>query len=196
MRRQNFGLSFVRLAHSGIYSLKLDNTNISAGEYDLLTVAEGIDAEKFTDIVLTTQKGAIIRFWAKSSNPQAGLKIKVAGNVISLEKVATVGEWVMYKGVVANNQLPAGNITVKLVGIASGSTIYIDDFKMQPKTSQTTCYVYDLATLRLTTQFDDQHFGMFYQYNDEGKLVRKLVETEKGLKTIQETQYNSKKKDR
>ncbi|MBL4669491.1 MAG: hypothetical protein JKY30_09555 [Flavobacteriales bacterium] len=41
--------------------------------------------------------------------------------------------------------------------------------------------------------FDDQHFGLFYQYNAEGKLVRKLIETERGMKTVQETQYNTPK---
>jgi YD repeat-containing protein len=54
-----------------------------------------------------------------------------------------------------------------------------------------TAYVYDPQTLRLVASFDDQHFGLYYQYNQEGKLVRKLVETEKGMKTITETQYHS-----
>jgi len=51
--------------------------------------------------------------------------------------------------------------------------------------------VYDPRNFRLLASFDDQHFGMYYQYNAEGKLVRKLVETERGMRTVQETQYNT-----
>ena len=51
----------------------------------------------------------------------------------------------------------------------------------------------DPTTRKLLASFDDQHFGLFYQYNAEGKLVRKQVETERGLQTIQETQYNTPK---
>lgn len=53
------------------------------------------------------------------------------------------------------------------------------------------CYVYDAATLRPITEFDDQHFGKYFQYNSEGKLVRKLRETERGMKTVAETQYHT-----
>ncbi|MEO6049384.1 MAG: hypothetical protein ABIQ57_17995, partial [Candidatus Kapaibacterium sp.] len=49
----------------------------------------------------------------------------------------------------------------------------------------------DNATFRLLATFDDQHFGVYYQYNDEGQLVRKLRETERGRRTVQETQYHT-----
>ena len=48
--------------------------------------------------------------------------------------------------------------------------------------------------MKLLTQFDDQHFGKFYQYNQKGELVRMLVETVNGLKTIQEQHMNMGKK--
>ena len=73
----------------------------------------------------------------------------------------------------------------------SGFMVYVDDIRVQPVESQMAAYVYDKFNLRLLTSFDDQHFGLFYQYNSEGKLVRKLIETERGLKTVTETQYNT-----
>jgi hypothetical protein len=194
--------------HSGKTSLLLDGIAV----YPLLNTNEEIPTAKLTDI--KGEKGAIIRFWAKSAPD--GMKVQVTqimptftSGDITLEKVATVGEWSMYKGIITGSDLPPvltpnrplspnEKINIQLVGIANtGITpMYLDDLKIQPKESQTTCYVYDTATLRLITQFDDQHFGMFYQYNSEGKLIRKQVETEKGLKTIQETQYNSQRKPR
>jgi hypothetical protein len=58
------------------------------------------------------------------------------------------------------------------------------------------CYVYYPDDLRQATVFDDQHFGIYFQYNGEGKLIRKLYETERGLKTVQETQYHTPVVDR
>lgn len=177
-------------SHSGKYSLKIEATST----YPLLSQA--ILVEKLKGV--KNQPGAIVRFWAKSNLEQTSMTLDIGSNTpISLEKVATVGEWSMYKGVIKESDLTGlTSIAITLNGLATNSTIYIDDFKIQPKESQATCYVYDTTTLRLIAQFDDQHFGMFYQYNDEGKLIRKLVETEKGLKTIQETQYNFKTKTR
>lgn len=191
--------------HSGGASLKL--VDVPNGKYSLLSANEEILVTKLRDIKWQPgQEGAIVRFWAKSAPD--GMKMQViAPNIpsvdITLEKVATVGDWAMYKGVVMAANLPPNpsstdKMNIQLVGITNtaANPMYLDDVKIQPKESQTTCYVYDTATLRLITQFDDQHFGMFYQYNSEGKLIRKQVETEKGLKTIQETQYNSKRKPR
>ena len=63
--------------------------------------------------------------------------------------------------------------------------------RFEPLDAQSTCYVYDTQTMKLLTQFDDQHFGSFYQYNAEGQLIRQKVETERGLKTIKETHYHT-----
>jgi hypothetical protein len=72
-------------------------------------------------------------------------------------------------------------------------SFWIDDVRVQPLDAQMNAYVYDPVTLRLLTSFDDQHFGLYYQYNAEGQLVRKLIETERGIKTVQEAQYHTPK---
>ena len=51
-------------------------------------------------------------------------------------------------------------------------------------------YVYDKYSVRLLAEFGDQHFGVFYQYNNEAQLVRKSIETERGMRTLGESQYN------
>jgi YD repeat-containing protein len=75
-------------------------------------------------------------------------------------------------------------------GAGATPQVWVDDVRLQPAQAQVTAYVYDRTTLKLLASFDDQHFGLFYQYDSEGRLVRKLVETERGRKTVQETQYN------
>lgn len=112
-----------------------------------------------------------------------------------LYKVAQTGEWSLYQ-LHVNNFDHAKIGTKFTVKIAKHPTIgsdqvWIDDLRGQPIDAQMGCYVYDRKNLRLLAQFDDQHFGLFYQYNGEGKLVRKLRETERGLKTVAETQYHT-----
>jgi hypothetical protein len=48
-------------------------------------------------------------------------------------------------------------------------------------------YVYDPINLRLTAELDANNYASFYEYDDEGTLIRTKVETKEGIKTIKET---------
>jgi hypothetical protein len=146
------------------------------------------------------EQGLLVKFWVRTANFQAVdptfvVQIDRGGSLSSfptLSQVARTGEWALYQAIYPAAALSAisdGNFTVKL---KAGSTdVYIDDIRVQPLDSQMMTYVYDATTLRVTAIMDDQHFGLYYQYNAEGKLVRKLKETERGIKTIAETQYHT-----
>jgi len=67
--------------------------------------------------------------------------------------------------------------------------VLIDDVRIQPLDAMVSCTVYD-KDLKVLAQFDDQHFGVFYEYNQERMLVRKSIETERGRKTLTEQQQN------
>jgi hypothetical protein len=111
--------------------------------------------------------------------------------------VAQTGEWLLCEAVMpvaARQALGTNTFTPQLVCAGlTGYRVWVDDVRQQPQQAQVTAYVYDPTTRKLLASFDDQHFGLFYQYNAEGKLVRKQVETERGLQTVQETQYNTPK---
>ena len=70
-------------------------------------------------------------------------------------------------------------------------TVLVDDVRWQPVQAEMSTHVYDNRSFKLLATFGAEHFGAFYQYNDEGTLVRTLIETERGLKTIQESQSNT-----
>jgi hypothetical protein len=109
-------------------------------------------------------------------------------------KKAQTGEWSLYEATMTVSSVLSDKSFQPFISYGSapsGHKIWIDDVRVQPLQSKMTSYVYDPVTLHLLTVFDDQHFGLYYQYNSEGKLIRKIIETEKGKKTIQETQYNS-----
>ncbi len=150
-------------------------------------IFNGLTADKHL-----ADKGALIKIWVQSDSDA---KLDAVINLVKtpLIKIAQSGSWVLYGAEIPASQFTNGSNFDVSINNNNNSNVLIDDVRFQPKDAQSTTYVYDTQTLRLLTQFDDQHFGMYYQYNDEGKLIRKLVETERGLKTIQETQYNLKK---
>ena len=188
-------------AHSGRQSAQL----LSSGSPGLslpvrrLPAAGGLLALKYWVRVSTASSPgrALSRttIMALAANP---FRVRwTVGQTSSATVIAQTGEWVLCEAV-----MPAA--TAQALGSAafaprlewagpSGYTLWVDDLRLQPEQAQMTAYVYDPATLKLLASFDDQHFGLYYQYNAEGKLVRKQVETERGRQTVQETQYNSPK---
>jgi len=176
------------IAHTGKKSMLLPANSAS------LSIPLKLDAHD-------KSKGILIKFWAKSDleeeldiNRYLRLDFSYnSGGVVlqpTLTKVSKVGEWVLYEASVKGlSTVSYTDFTLTPVYL-NDNLFYIDDIRIQPYESEVVCYVYDTKTLRLVASFDDQHFGLLYQYNGEGKLVRKLAETERGTKTISETQYN------
>jgi hypothetical protein len=47
-------------------------------------------------------------------------------------------------------------------------------------------YAYDNRSMRLWAEMDENNFATFYEYDDEGILIRVKKETEKGIMTVKE----------
>ncbi len=93
--------------------------------------------------------------------------------------------WQRYEGVV---NLPLSAVNVSVMMIASGSSpVYFDDLRIHPFNANMKSFVYDPVTLRLTSELDENNYATFYEYDDDGTLVRVKKETERGVKTIKET---------
>ena len=75
-------------------------------------------------------------------------------------------------------------------GNASEQLIYLDDFRIQPFESSMQTYVYDYRNYRLMSTLDDNNFAVYFEYDEEGSLIRKKVETRKGIMTISENKNN------
>lgn len=69
----------------------------------------------------------------------------------------------------------------------SGSPIYFDDIRIHPFNSNMKSYVYDPVNLRLTAQLDANNYASYYEYDEEGTLIRTKVETTQGIKTVTES---------
>lgn len=75
-------------------------------------------------------------------------------------------------------------VTIQL-GTGSG-TAYFDDLRIYPANGTFKTFVYDPVTLRLVAELDENNYATFYEYDEEGSLVRIKKETERGVMTIQE----------
>jgi hypothetical protein len=71
--------------------------------------------------------------------------------------------------------------------------IYLDDFRITPLKSSMKGYVYEDITKRFIAELDENNFATFYEYDEDGTLVRVKKETEKGIFTIKEIRKSLKK---
>ena len=72
---------------------------------------------------------------------------------------------------------------------------YFDDIRIHPFNGSMKSYVYDGETFWLTSELDDNNYATFYEYDEEGGLIRIKKETARGIVTIQETRSNTIKKE-
>lgn len=150
-------------------------------------------------------RGVTIKLWLKSvqntvanfglKNPLPKLKAVVGSKKFDFTAIAQTGEWTLYSTDMRTfTGLSAGTYNILLeynyIQGTPGEDVYVDDFRIQPLDASANCSVY-YPDNKLAAQFDDQHFGVFYEYNNKGQLVRKSIETERGKKMLQEQQYNT-----
>jgi hypothetical protein len=69
----------------------------------------------------------------------------------------------------------------------NNAPMYVDDIRIHPFNANMKSYVYDPVNLRLVAELDANNYATFYEYDDEGTLIRTKVETKEGIKTITET---------
>jgi hypothetical protein len=109
-----------------------------------------------------------------------------AGTTVSLKKTGVrIEGWQRYESVV-DIPATATQLYLRLKG-AQGKTVFVDDVRMQPYNSNMKSYVYDPVSLRLMAELDENNYAAFYEYDDDGTLIRVKKETEKGIMTIKET---------
>lgn len=204
------------LSHSGNHSLNLNstgiflNTNIhsqkhetgnyfstSASGYKTLDTL-GLQAAGFAP--LPAQK-YIISTWVKDAQP-ANRSINIAVGIkgesgslipVTLSCKAIVEGWKLLEGEINTGLIITGN-KLQLTMKATGATVNIDDVRIHPKGAHMKSYVYDNKNFKLMAELDENAFATFYEYDDEGSLVRVKKETERGVMTIKESRSSYKKR--
>ena len=87
-------------------------------------------------------------------------------------------------------------ITVFLehTGLSTNQHLYFDDVRIHPFNATMVTSVYDPTTLRKWADLDDYNFATFYEYDEQGMMVRVKQETYEGIKTISEVRGSIVKK--
>ena len=72
----------------------------------------------------------------------------------------------------------------------AGPAVYFDDLRVSPYDAGMVSYVYHVDNRRLMAELDANHFATFYEYDEDGSLIRVKKETERGVMTLQESRMN------
>lgn len=106
------------------------------------------------------------------------LSIKASGDIID-----------GWQRVVQKFKIPTATITIgiELENLSPSIPVYFDDIRIHPLQGSVKSFVYDPETFKLMSELDENNYSTFYEYDNEGGLVRVKKETAKGIKTIQET---------
>ncbi len=97
---------------------------------------------------------------------------------------AMIEGWQRYEGFFT---IPSDASGMTLLLQASDSaTTYFDDIRILPFNGEMKSYVYNPVNLRLMAELDENNYATFYEYDEEGTLVRVKKETERGIMTIKE----------
>jgi hypothetical protein len=159
---------FAMKTTSSIYTLTLPaSTNpVSPGQprYKQFTMKNG---EKY-----------IVSYWIKKdaipiSNYSAPGGMQAKSRVID--------GWQQMEGVIT----VAGNATSYDLVLPAGS--YIDDIRIYPFLANMKSFVYHPVNQKLVATLDENNYASFYEYDQEGNLIRTKKETDKGIITVMES---------
>ncbi|MCT4579772.1 MAG: hypothetical protein N4A35_00015 [Flavobacteriales bacterium] len=115
--------------------------------------------------------------------------VEVLGTPYAKGKIIDGWQKVTYSFEIQNGT--TGDIVVKFEDPMGTVPSYVDDIRIHPFNSSMKTYVYDPLSLRLWAELDDNNYATFYEYDEEGKLLRIKKETERGIQTIQESRSSS-----
>ena len=208
-------------AHSGRYSMKISGTyersfglspqpqspQIPTVPYQLnandlwMGFSPGSDA--------ATNREFVLSFWARaiydptSTTDYPGISadvlydagtpasILVAG---SLRKTRIIEGWQKFEYRFTVPAAAPATATLHFRFNTGGGNAWFDDIRVHPFDANMKNYVYDRNNFRFKAELDENNFASFYDYDQEGKLVRIKKETERGVMTVQENRSTTYKR--
>jgi len=121
-------------------------------------------------------------------NPSIGVTFSGAANTYDFQPSGLIiDEWQRIDGVVT---ILPGATEINIALKCAAGKCFFDDIRFIPMDGSMISYVYDPVNLRLVAQLDERNFATFYEYDEQGKLIRTKKETERGIMTIQESRDN------
>jgi hypothetical protein len=138
----------------------------------------------------------ILSFWVKDGSPRdASTAVQASVNGTSL--IAALAKWPVVEGwkrVEVPFLLSSLATSFNLEFQSGGGTVYLDDIRIHPFDGEMKSFSYDPSSQRLMAELDENNFATFYEYDDEGTLIRVKKETDRGIMTIKESRSGYRKR--
>ncbi len=185
-RQQHAGYTATNPSISGEYA--------HTGKHALYVEANTPTQYNFANLDLMPNKKYFISCWAYIDDPvvanleDAGVALSV-GNVGQVDISAygnRIEGWQQFRGWFEPKTNP--NLQVLYVNFTpGGQAVYFDDFRIHPYEASMESYVYDAETYQLDYILDDNNYFTKYVYDGNGQLISIQKETERGVKSLQES---------
>ncbi|PZF74799.1 hypothetical protein [Taibaiella soli] len=174
-------------SHSGRYSMIAGSTpvNVPIGNQQ---------TDKIGKFLLTPGKKYLLDVWVNPlgtsiTGTAQYCTVSVNGNVTQMTpKTGNIESWYLLEATIDVPASASGNATVSFP-----SGLWIDDIRMFPIDANMKSFVYDPISFKLAAQLDENHFATFYEYDQEGILVRVKKETDRGVMTVSESRRSNAK---
>jgi hypothetical protein len=144
-----------------------------------------------------TGKKMLIGGWVKEANSCTCLSYSRDHIIVTFSRPAgdtsitlspsgnMIEGWQRYEAIVT---APIGSTSMALrLQASDSSTTYFDDIRIHPFNANMRSYVYNPVNLRLMAEMDEDNYATFFEYDDDGTLIRVKKETERGIMTTKET---------
>jgi hypothetical protein len=162
---------------TGIQSIGIDTTARKEGFLPVrgkkMVMSVWVKEERDCNCVSYTDNRVVVSFTGSATTFQ----FKPSGAIIE--------GWQRYESVFT---IPSGATQMAVMLEATGSSaVYFDDLRIHPYHANMKTFVYHASNLRLLAEGDENNYTSFYEYDDDGTVIRVKKETERGIKTIKET---------
>lgn len=196
-----------REAHTGHYSYAIPSTGLKLSSifnsHGKNNIIEGnADGEyKFKNGANMVNRGFepgpfkkyIISAWVKDVSQ--GFTAVVPNNMplttlsinninVPLKCAAVIEGWKLIKTEFAIS--PSSSNRVSMIISRTVDGLLIDDIRIHPADSHMKTFAYSFKSFKLMAELDENNFATFYEYDDEGSLVRVKKETQRGIVTLKE----------
>lgn len=180
-------------------SLRRVSGDAHTGEWAVTVNSSDAGAETASfaqpELVLHDDKRYVYTGWVKpttSAATRAALESSVAIAGVGSDGASLVLATAPVEGWYRFEYTFTGGGSVPVLSFSPG--FLFDDLRVAPEDAEMVSYVYDAEDYRVKATLDQNNYATVYKYDDQGVVIATLKETERGLKTIQETRSYTKER--
>lgn len=167
------------VAHSGRHALETTSSGHTL-TFSIINDGSSLVNTRFMPFCFTTNRSYIISYWYRP----------MSTNAVATNYNPPASGFEPRSGIIEGWQLFEAKVTFSATGthnVVLPASAYVDDLRIFPADANMKSFVYNPADQKLMATLDENNFASFFEYDQEGNLVRTKKETEKGIMTISES---------